>query len=187
MPLENVINEIISQAEKQKQEIIDQAKQEAEKIIGEATNKGKEQAKHFEEETKKIIAETKRMEISASNIHLHKMFLEAKKNILDEIFNQVIEKLSRLDSSKRRDLIHELVEKAKDELPDAKFVYCNDRDKEIASGIKSLKFKGVIDCLGGVVVENTDETIRVNYTFNVLLQTAKEMYINEISKRIFQS
>lgn len=185
MALENVIDEIISQAERQKQEIIDQGKQEAKKILGEATNKATEQSKHFNEETRKILVETKKMEISALNIQLHKMFLEAKKNILDELYKQVIEKIDRLDSTERKELIQKLVEKAKKELHDAKYVYCNKRDKEIVSSIKSLKFNGVIDCLGGVVAENEDESIKVNCTFDVFLQNVKEAYLNEVSKRIF--
>jgi len=185
MALENVINEIISQAGKQKQEIVDQGKQEAKKIVGEATKKGMEQSKIFEEETKKIINETKRMEISALNIRLHKMFLEAKKSILDELYKQVVEKIYKLDSAKRKELLHDIVEKAKKELPDVKFVYCSEKDKEIVSSVKNLKFNGVIDCLGGVVVENENRTIRVNYTFDLLLQNVKEAYLNEIAKRIF--
>lgn len=185
MGLENVINEIISQAEKQRQEIIDQGEQEAKKILAEATNKSKEQTKVFEEETKKIVEETKRMEISALNIRLHKTLLEAKKNILDELYNQLVEKINKLDSTKRKELLQKLVDKAKNELPDAKFIYCNDRDKELVSGIKNLKFANSTDCLGGVIVENSDRSVRINYTFDVLLQNVKEVYLNEISKRIF--
>ena len=185
MGLENVINEIISQAEKQKQEIIDQGEQEAKKILAEATSKAKEQAKLFEKETKKILDENKRMEISALNIHLHKMFLEAKKSILDELYKQVIEKVYKLDSSKRKELIQKLVERAKKELPDAKFIYCNSKDKELVSGVKNLKFNGVVDCLGGVIIENEDRSVRVNYTLDVWLQNVKEAYLNEVAKRIF--
>ena len=187
MGLENVINEIISQAEKQKQEIIDQGKQEAKKILDEAIDKRKKQSKLFDEETKKIIDETRRMEISSLNIQLHKMLLEAKKDMLDEVYKHVIEKISKLDSTGRRELIQKLVEKAKKELPDAKFIYCNIKDRELASGIKNLKFASIIDSLGGVIVENEDKLVKINYTFDVLLQNVKEAYLNEVSKRIFQS
>ncbi len=187
MGLENVIDEIISQAEKQKQEIIDQGKQEAKKIVDEAMRKGNEQAKKFDEETRRIIGETKKMELSAGNIKTHKMMLEAKKSILDEVYNQVIEKVSKIDSSKRKEILHKLVERAEKELEDAKFVYCAGRDKELVSDMKGLKFGGEIDCIGGVIVENSSKTIKINYTFDVLLKDVKEIYLNEISKKIFQS
>ncbi len=187
MALENVVDEIISQAEKQRQEIIDQGKQEAKKILDEAISKRKEQAKVFEEETRKMVDEIRRMEISALNIRLHKMSLEAKKDILDELYSQVIEKIRKLDSKRRMELMQNLVEKAKKELPDAKFVYSNSKDEELASNMKNLKFGGVVDCLGGVIVENEDKTVRINYTFDILFQNLKEAYLNEVSKRIFQS
>ncbi len=185
MSLENVVNEIISQAEKQRQEIVDQGRQEAKKIVDEATKKAREQTKQFEEETKKLANETKRMELSALNIHLQKMFLEAKKGMLDELYRHVVEKIEKLDASERKELIQRLVEKSKKELPDAKFVYCNSRDKEIVSGIKSLKFNGVVDCLGGIVVENGEKSVKVNYTFDVILKNVKEAYLNEVAKRVF--
>ena len=185
MALENVINEIISQAEKQKQEIVDLGKQEAKKILEEAMHKAKEQSRLFGEETKKILDETKRREISALNIQLHKMFLETKKNILDELHMQLVEKIDKLDSNKRRELLQKLVEKARKELPDAKFIYCNERDKEVSSGIKNLKFASSVDCLGGVLVENEDRSVKINYTFDLLLQNVKEAYLNEVAKRIF--
>lgn len=186
MTLENVMAEIISEAEKKRAEIIDQAKHESKKILEEATKKSEERKKHLDEATKKMLAETKRMELSTTNIRLHKMYLEAKKAVLDEIYNQLVEKINKLETSNRKGLLQKLVDKAKRELPDAKFIYCNGRDKTIVSGMKDMKFNGTINCLGGVIVENGDRTIRVNYTFDVLLQNVKEVYLNEVAKKVFE-
>lgn len=185
MALENVIDEIISHAEKQKQEIINQAEDEAEKLLAQARNKTEEQAKLFAEETKKLIDENERMEISALNIHLHKMMLETKKEILDGIYQRLVEKLNKLDSHKRKGIIEKLVEKAKKELPEAVFFYSNEKDKEFVSNMKGIHFKDVIDCSGGIIAENADGTIRVNYTFEELLENVKDGHLNETAKRIF--
>lgn len=186
MALENVIAEIISQAEKRRDEIIDQAKQESRKVVDEAIKKADERKKQLEDNAKKLLNETKKMELSTTNIRLHKMYLEAKKAVLDEIYNQLVEKISKIESSKRKELLQKLAIKANRELPDAKFIYCSEHDKNIVSGMKDLKFNGTINCLGGVMVENEDRTIRVNYTFDVLLQNVKEAYFNEVAKKIFE-
>lgn len=182
MALENVIDEIISQAEKQKRAIIEQGKQESWKILDEATQKTKQRGKLFAEETTKLLGETERMELSSTNIRFHKMLLEAKRSILDELHNQLVERFSNMSASERKALLHKLIEKARKELPDAKYFYCNARDREL---VKGLQFKDLIDCLGGVIVENSDGTIRINYTFDVLLQSVKELHLNEIAKKIF--
>ncbi len=186
MALENVIDEIISQAERNKQEIIERGKQEAKKILDEATNKAKQHEQQFEEETKRILEETRKMEISSLNISLNKMMLDAKKKILDEVYQHLLERINKLDSEKRREIIKKLVEHAKKELPNPKFVYCNEGDEKLVATIKDLKFGGVINAVGGVIVENADKNIRTNYTFDVLLNNLKEAYWNEIARRVFE-
>lgn len=186
MALENVIEEILAKAERSKEEIINQAKEEAKKILDEAIDHASGHTKRFEDETRKLIDESERMEISSLNIHLHKMVLETKKDILDEVYNQFLEKLKNLDGEKRKELIGKLIEKARKELPDARFVYCNEKDKKFISEIKNLEFKGVINCTGGVIVKNSDGRIRVDYTFDQIAENVKEMMLNEIAKRLFE-
>jgi V/A-type H+-transporting ATPase subunit E len=181
MALENVINEIVSQAEKGKNEIIEQGEKEAKKILDEATKKVNEITRNFDAETEKILEERRGMELSSLNISLKKKMLEAKKSVLDEIYARLVERINKLETSKRKQLMHKLLEKAKKELPDAKFVYSRESDKEL---LGREKFGGVIDCLGGVIVENADKNIRVNYTFDELLQGVKEAHLNEVAKRI---
>lgn len=185
MALEDVIGEIISQAEKQKREIIEQGKQESWKILDEAANKAKQWEKSFQEETKKILDENRRMEISALNIQLHKTFLETKRSILDELYSKLAERIGTMDAAKRKEILQRLTEKAKKELPNAKFVYCINKDKEIISKITNLQFRGTVDCLGGIIAANAAEDVRINYTFDVLLQQVRELHLNEIAERIF--
>lgn len=182
MALENVINEIISQAEKQKQEIIEQGKQEAWKMLDEAANRAKQRKKFFDGETAKIVDEAKRMELSSTNIQARKLLLDAKRGVLNELYTKLEEKIGEMDARTRKELLHRFVEKAKEEMPDAKFAYCGSKDKEHING---LQLKGVIACLGGVIVENADGTVRINYTFDVLLEQVKEAHLNEIAKKIF--
>jgi len=185
MALENVIGEIISQAEKQKKEIIDQGKQEAWKILDEAAKKAKQLEKFFADETTKLLEENRRMELSSTNIQLNKMLLEARRGALDELYSKLIEKIEKLDSAKKKNLLQQLIDKSKKDLPGAKFVYCNSTDKELISKVTNLQVRGTIDCLGGVIVANAAEDVRVNYTFDVTLQNVKEAHLNEVAKRIF--
>ncbi len=183
MALENVVEEIISQAEKQKQEIILGGKEEAEKIIAEALQRTKQQLDSAGEETVRILEENRKMELSSLNIRLHKMLLNAKRNVLEELYAQLVEKVNKMSPPERKEVLQRLVNKAKKEMPDAKYAYCNERDNELITG---LQVKGAADCIGGVIVANSDESVRINYTFDVLMQKVKEENMNEIAKKIFR-
>lgn len=186
MAIENVIDEIISQAEKQKREIVEEGKKESWKMLEEATNRTKQHDKIFAAETARILEEYEKMETSAANIQLHKMLLESKKSILDGLYMQLETKLQKMETAERKEMLLRLIEKSRKEMADAKFVYCNNNDKELISGA-GMNFAGPINCLGGVIVENSDRNVRINYTFDILLQNAKEAHLNEIAKRIFKA
>lgn len=182
MAIENVVDEIISQAEKQKREIVSEGSKEAWKILDEAAARAKQRDAQLATETERLLAESERMELSSLNIRLHKITLAAKRSILDEFYRQLRQKAEHMDAAKRKRLLHKLIEKAKKEMPDARYAYCNAKDAPLVKDLLSVKH---IDCMGGVIVENADGTIRINYTFDLLLEQLKEAHINEIAKKLF--
>lgn len=185
MGLDNVIDEIISQAKRSREEIISTAKLQAKKIVDEVIEKADDYSKNSRGKTQGLIDESKRMEISSLNIHLHKTILETKRDIIDEIYNRFKEKLNNLEASERKKILQKLLEKAEKELPEAKFFYCNNKDRGLLSNIKDLQFKSIIDCSGGLILETGDGRVRVNYTFEQLFENLKESYLNEVAKRVF--
>lgn len=185
MGLEKVAKEIIIEAEKKVSEIIEEGKKESSQILNEAKKKAVQLQKNIEEETQKIVEETRQLELSSHELFLNKRILEAKKQLLDELFSKVKQKIMDLDKKQRTEIVTALCKKGLFELPSAKFVYSNEEDKKTVSNVKGLSFKGTIDCLGGVILENNDGSIRTNHTFEEIIEKAKEENLNEVSSRIF--
>ena len=186
MSLENVIQEIKEQSEKEKQAILKEAKQEAEKILSEARAKAHALEQKGMEEAQVFAQETKNKELSQFRLEQNKKIMQTKSQAIQEIFRTALGKTEKMNETQRKQVLKKLLEKAMTELPKAKYYYSNKRDSKLIQELhKDLKCAGEINCISGLVLENEDQTIKVNYTFEVLFEKTKEEALHEISSNAF--
>ena len=188
MGLEDLEADIRKRIEGKVNSLLADAENEAEKIIA----KGKENVamlrREREEEIEKIAKEHRNREIAQAYLNARKLSLDAKKIALEDLFSKVEEKLLELSQADRKEILSALVERAKHELQKAKYVYSNKADKDIVSALCSkqgLSFAGVIDCKGGIIVENSDKEVRVDYTYETMLLDFRKEAINDIATGLF--
>ena len=180
MGLEAVKDEIIRQAKEQENALIAEARKEASRIAKEAEKKVEELREKSELETKRMIDTIKRQELASAELENKKMLLESKKEIIESVFADVSKKLENLDDRKREGHIKKLMEKAKGDIEVAN-IYCNKKDVKFIKGFK-VEMTNII---GGLIAENNDKTIRVDYSFETILQTIKENEIQNLNKVLF--
>lgn len=185
MGLEKVAQEITEEAEKNALKVTEAGQKEAEKILLEAKEKARELEKKISLESEKKAHYLRSVELSSFELELNRRLLLAKKKALEEIFAMAEKEIENLDKKKRHEIVMELCKKALKELPDAKYVYSSPHDKKSISSIKALSFAGSIESIGGIIMENPDKTIRVNYTFEEILEKAREENLHETAKRVF--
>jgi len=186
MSLDKLVVEVLGQADKQAEKIISDAKAEAKKVILEAQHKAQAVSKNLSEKNNVLLSDLEKKELSAAKLKASKDFFEAKKEILNEVNDLALEKISKIALEKRSQLLKHLTEKALKELDGGEFFYSNEKDKAIIQKFfPKLKFAGNIECIGGIVLENSQKNIRVNYTFEVLFENVKGDYLNEIASRVF--
>lgn len=181
MALENVIEDIINQANGSASELIKEGEEEADHLLSKAHIEAKQKLEKFEEESRNIAEEKKNSELTAARLEQKRMTLAAKKMATENIFNEIKSKIAQLSRKDNEDLAKTLVQKAKKELKDAKYVYSNSADKRVVEKM-GLEFAGTIDCLGGIIVENSDKSVRVNLTFDRLFEDFKEDINEHITK-----
>ncbi len=186
MSLDKLVDEVLEQARQEAEKIVLDSKTEARKIISEAEKKANEISKAFDEKNSVLVSEMERKELSAAKLRANKDFFGARKEILNEINVLALEKISKISGEKRTQLLKRLGEKALKELDGAEFFYSNEKDKPIIQKFfPKLKFAGIIPSVGGIILENSQKNIRVNYTFEVLFDSIKGEYLNEIASRVF--
>lgn len=180
MGLETVKEEILNSAMEQSSSIIADARKEASRLMKEAEKKVEEMKEKSETETKRTIEIIKRQELANAELENKKMLLEAKKEIIENVFSGAMEKLETLDDKKREAILKRLLEKAKGEIEIA-CIYCNIKDAKFLKGLNAEP----IEITGGLIAENKENTIRIDYSFDTMLQAVKESELQNISKILF--
>jgi len=180
MGLESVKDEIIANAKEQEGALLAEAEKEAQRIMKEAESKVAEFREKTGAETKKLAEMISRQETASAELESKKLILEAKKEAMESVFEDARKKIEKLSDKKREDYIGKLLEKAKNDIEVAT-VYCNKKDAKLVRGFKAES----TDIIGGIIAENVDRTIRVDYSFDALLQTIKENELQKISKILF--
>ncbi len=180
MGLEAVKDEIIANAKRQEEALLAEAKNEALGTMKEAEIKVAEFREKAEAEAKKLIETLKRQETASAEMENKKLTLEAKKDAVENVFEEARKSIEWLSDRKREEHISKLLEKAKNDIEVAK-VYCNKKDAKLVKGFKAEPS----DIIGGLIAENADGTVRVDYSFDTILQDIKENELQKISKLLF--
>lgn len=180
MGLEAVKEEIIGSAKEQSNSIIAEARKEANRQIRDAGKKIEEMQATSEAELKKRYDSIKRQEIAAAELESKKMLLEAKKQVIDAVFAESAKRLQGLHAKGREEYTKKALERAKKDM-DVAFVYCSNSDAKFLKGMNVEP----INIAGGIIAENREKTIRVDYSFETMLQGIKETEMQNLSKILF--
>ena len=180
MGLEAVKEEVIRAAKEQETAMIAEARKEASKLTREAEKKAEDAKQKSEEETKKMIDTIKKQAIASAELEAKKMLLEAKKQQIENVFTEAKKRLENLDDKKKEAFIKKLVDRAKKEV-EVDMVYCSRKDLKFVKGANAEP----INILGGLIAENKEKTIRVDYSFETMLDEIKESEMQNINKLLF--
>ena len=182
MGLELVKEEVIKNAKEQESAMIAEARKESNKLAKESEKKTEEMKEKADSETKRIIDAMKRQALASGELESKKMVLEAKKQIIENVFAEAKNRLESLDEKKKEALLKKLLEKSRKEL-EVEYVYCSRKDAKLIKGINAGPAD--IDILGGIIAENKDKTIRIDYSFGTMLEIIKENELQSINKILF--
>ncbi len=188
MGLENVVSDILKSAREEVSASEADRDSEVSAIVEEATRTGEriigEKVASAEEEATRI----RKQEISGANLEVRRMMLNTRKEILDETQKQTAERLRELDIEP---LLRSLVWAHSG---DATRVYSSRQDQPIVERLcdelledklTKLEYAGNIDCIGGIVLETEDESVRLDYTFDTIVGEVSERSMKQISNILF--
>ena len=164
-------SKINADADAEVSNILDEARQSAKKIMGDRLAKS-------EDDIKKL----RQQEISSANLEVKRKMLNARKEVLDKVYSQTTDLIANLPSSKNEELLKAIIDKYQGS--GAK-IYSNKDSEKLVTKLSSLAYAGNIDCIGGVVIENENGTIRLDYTYDIILDSVNDMSMKQISDILF--
>lgn len=182
MGLEKVIAKIESEGEEKVNAIIQDAHNQSKEIIEKTKKTIDEKSKKKKQEIEKHLETLRLQEKSSIEIDTKKIRLNAQKEILDATYDQCLKEIESLPHEK---IISNLLKKSKDEMSDAFYIYSNKNDEKLIRSISKLNYAGNIDCIGGVVIENKDRTMKLDYRYETIAAMLWEHHLGDIAEKLF--
>jgi V/A-type H+-transporting ATPase subunit E len=194
MSLETVVEDIREEAREEAEAIRADADERAEEILEAAREDAETIRESAEREVDNEIERERKQRVSSATLEAKQTRLEARRDVLQEVHERLEERVADLSGDRRESLTRELLVAAAREFEDDETVtvHCRPEDAEMVDSLLSqdrferFERAGEVDCLGGVVVEGDRSRVRVNNTFDSVLEDLWEDELREISQRLFE-
>lgn len=182
MGLETVVKDITDAAQNEAAQVSEAAQKDIDAIINDAEQqalklKGDAVA-DAEENVGKITVQVR----ASAKLEIKRMQLNARKEVLDSTFEQALDAISSLDEAKNKELLKELISIYGSS---GTKIYSNKRDETVVKQLTDLEYVGNIDCIGGIVIENDDGTVKLDYTFDSICDGVFENALKQTSDILF--
>ena len=190
MSLETVVEDIREEAREEAAAIRDEGEARAEEIVSEAEADAERIHEKAEREAERAIEREREQAVSSAKLEAKQERLEARRDALQEVRAAVEERVASMEGERREELTRALLANAAEEFGGADTsVYCNADDEALVSDLADefdgFAHAGEVDCLGGVIVESESSRVRVDNTFDSVLDDVWEDSLKDVSDRLF--
>ena len=182
MGLEAIVKEIKARGKAEADKISKEAEKEASQIIADAQSRAEKIAETKKEAVVAEIQRLKQQELSSANLEVKRELLNARKEILDLVYEKAVDGVKNLPAEKNKELLEVIIEK--NETGNSK-IYSRNEDKAVVKKLTKLKYAGEIDCIGGVVIENEDGTVYLDFKYDTILKDVSERSLKQVSDILF--
>jgi V/A-type H+-transporting ATPase subunit E len=192
MSLDTVVEDIRDEARARAEEISEEGERRAEEIISEAEADADEIREQAEQDIERTIEQEREQELSSAKLQAKQERLEARRDMLEQVRDRVEDDIAEMSGEQREQLTRELLESTTGEFDDddAVAVYGAPSDEELLNSLLEefggYSYAGEYECLGGVVVESEESRVRVNNTFDSIIDTVWDENLKEVSDSLFE-
>ena len=193
MSLDTVAEDIREKARARAEDIRSEAEAEAEEILAEAERDAEEIRTEREADVESTIEQEREQRLSSAKLEAKQARLEARRDVLGDVRETVEEEIADIEGDDREDLTAALLEGTVAEFEDDATLEVQGRadDEELIESLLSEmdyegSYVGEYDCLGGVVVTSEGSRVRVNNTFDAILEDVWEENLGDISDELFE-
>ena len=189
---------ILEEAREEKQKRIEDAKAQARDIKAKHDHKAEEMLDDILDKAGKAAEEKKRRILSMAQLENRKALLQAKQQIIDEVFEKAKAKLKKIPDDKYRDLIADMLKKSVITGNEEVEISENDKNRispdflaKVNETLKGLGKQGNLRIseipgrmIGGFILKSED--LEVNNTFDSLINMEREELETQIAKILFE-
>jgi len=184
MALDKVVKDIIDSARREAGALIKHAEEERETILRHADEENITMRKAQERELDEILERLRRQEISSAELEAKKIILNKKKEILDRTFEEALSELSTMPPSDKQRIYRKSIDAARRDIPRPR-VYCPSGEAALLVGMEGPFSVDEMDMETGLIFENEDGTVRLDYRFRTILEIIWERELRNVSETLF--
>ncbi|MDD3573456.1 V-type ATP synthase subunit E family protein [Methanospirillum sp.] len=190
MGLEAVIAEIKEKGRNTSETILKEAETKKVEILNIAQQKSETIKVAAQDEVERFSSHIISQEEAAGHLAVKREFLNKQKELMDEVYQEVFQKISDMPESFHQESISSLLKKAKEEIKEGK-VSCCARDEKALKAVltksefSEFSFGQIIDIDGGIIVESEDGNLQVDFSYRTFLSQIWESGLKEASDTLF--
>ncbi len=193
MAIEDIIDTLDSEGQKERKRVIKAAKAEAKRII-DLAKQDAQQVKEKEMERVSLLlkGETARI-FNEAELYRKEETIKAKEEVIDRVFEKAVRKTKDLRKSEKYEAVFEsLAREAFGRVKGEVVVSVDKRDEKVAEKVldrmgNNYKLRTDLDCLGGLVVMSANERVIYLNTIDARMEKAREIIKSQITEALFGS
>jgi V/A-type H+-transporting ATPase subunit E len=182
MGLDKVVQEVLSSGERKRKEVLGEAEVEATKVVSSA----EAEVTHYREqrttENRERIERMRTQDLQTAELEVRRLELAMRRDLLERVQDGARERLRELDRPRNEAMLKALLEGRGGS--DSR-VFSAAKDEALVRALTHMPYGGQIDCLGGVVIESSDGSIREDLTYDALLRERSEELLPIIAEILF--
>ncbi len=192
MSLETVVEDIRDEARQQAEQLREEADEKAAQLIEEAEEDAEEIREEAKSDVETQITREREQTRSSAKLEAKQQRLRARREVRETLKQQLKDELASLSGEQRKELTTALLEAALTEFDAAatRVVYGRAEDesliKELLAEYENAEYGGTRECLGGVIVEGEQSRVRINNTFDSVLEDVWDKQQQVISNILFE-
>lgn len=182
MGLDKVVEEVLSSGKRRRNDILAEGEEDYQNVVQEAKDGIEEHRRKAGEENKVRIERMRNQNLQTAELKVRRLELAMRRDLLEKVHEGARDKLRQLDRSRNEAMLKTLLS-GKD-MPGER-VFSAAKDEALVRSLTRLPYGGHIDCLGGVVIESSDGSIREDLTYDALLRERSEELLSIIAGILF--
>ena len=178
MGLELVVEDVLVQGRAEAEAIRAVGRAEHNRMVTEARAEGAQVLSGREDEGRRVAERIRVRELARADLESKKIILAAQKDVLEEVYQGVLRRLRSIPDA--GPLLRSLLERNRAEWSGGR-VLANASDAATVQVVVGKSFGGIIDCVGGLVIESADGSRRIDLRFESVLADVWTNVIREVA------
>jgi V/A-type H+-transporting ATPase subunit E len=183
MGLDEVVADIEAAAAADVEAILKEAGREREKLLSEAREKARQLTQERLAQAERQLAQARVRELAGAELEIKRARLAMERDHLAAAAEGARRKVSALPRSQDEELLQAILGKAG--APGFR-IFSAPKNEAFLRTRLEFTYAGNIDCLGGVLFESPDATVRMDFTYDAILQEVVERLTKDIYDMLFR-